>query len=137
MFGSVPFWRVATSLLSVTDQGNGPAAGTTSGVAQSSLDSVTVTIVSAPPTAPCESFAVSETGHVPARSKACVVVVTPLFVDQSSANVHCNSNGSPSTSLALPPNATTDPRATEMTPTGAAIETAGGWLTTPVTANSQ
>jgi microsomal dipeptidase-like Zn-dependent dipeptidase len=37
--------------LSVTDQGNGPAAGTTSGVAQLLLGSVTVTTASLPLTA--------------------------------------------------------------------------------------
>src|ERR1700741_4096248 len=114
MPGSNPLCLDATSLLSVTDQGNGPAAGTTSGVAQSSLDSVTWTITSSPPTAPCESFATSETGQVPARSNACVTEATPLFADQSSANVHCNSSGSPSASFALPGNEGTETFPTQM-----------------------
>src|SRR5215212_4948419 len=112
--GSRPTCGEADSLLSVTDHGNGPADGTTSGVPQSSFASVTTIVVSAPPVAPCESVAVSATGQRPARSNVCVTLVAPLMpgmVDQSSGNVHFTDIGSPFGSFAVPFIVSVEPRA--------------------------
>src|ERR1700736_837205 len=76
---------VADSLLTVTEYGNGPAAGMTMADAQASPDSAMVMRTDVEPSAPRVSRAVRVTGKTPAFRKVCDTVPGPGGSGRASA----------------------------------------------------